>query len=139
MTNISRHDFLKFARTVFLYLSGALAFGGLFRFLDYEPNPTPKTEFDLGPVSNYPLDSRTVLYDPPAVLLHTESGFSALSLICTHLGCTLEPTADGFACPCHGSLFAPDGKVVHGPATKGLPILRVEQNEQNHVILYKTN
>ena len=85
---LSRRDFLKLARNGFLYLSGALGIGGFLRFLDYDPNPKPKTEFDLGPASNYPLNSRTLLSDPPAVLLHTESGFSALSLICTHLGCT---------------------------------------------------
>ena len=41
-----------------------------------------------------------------------------LSAICTHKGCTLtwnnaERTWD---CPCHGSIFAADGSVIHGPA-----------------------
>ncbi|MEW6402973.1 MAG: Rieske 2Fe-2S domain-containing protein [Chloroflexota bacterium] len=100
------------------------------------PNPSPKTEFDLGPASNYPLNSRTLLSDPPAFLLHTQGGFSALSLVCTHLGCTLEKTADGFACPCHASRFDSDGKVVHGPADKSLHLLRVEVTDEGVLKLF---
>jgi cytochrome b6-f complex iron-sulfur subunit len=136
MTDLSRRDFLKLARDGFLYLSGALALGGLLRFLDYDPNPAPQTEFDLGPASNYPLDSRTLLSDPPAVLLHTESGFSALSLVCAHLGCTVEHNDDGFACPCHGSRFDLDGKVTHGPAQKTLRSLRVEVTTEGNLKLF---
>jgi cytochrome b6-f complex iron-sulfur subunit len=137
MPELSRRDFLKLARDGFLYLSGALALGGLLRFLDYDPNPAPKTEFDLGPASNYPLNSRTLLSDPPAVLLHTEGGFSALSLICTHLGCTIEDKgAQGFACPCHGSRYDKDGNVTHGPAEKHLNVFRVEVTEDGNLKLF---
>jgi nitrite reductase/ring-hydroxylating ferredoxin subunit len=136
MTEPSRRDFLKLIRAGFLWLSGGLALGGLFRFLDYEPNPAPKTEFDLGPASDYPLNSRTLLSDPPAVLLHTESGFSALSLVCTHLGCTVEPTTGGFACPCHGSHFDSDGNIVRGPASRALHALRVEVTNEGNLLLF---
>jgi cytochrome b6-f complex iron-sulfur subunit len=136
MSELSRRDFLKLARDGFLYLSGALAIGGFLRFLDHDPNPAPKTEFDLGPASNYPLDSRTLLSDPPTVLLHTESGFSALSLVCTHLGCTVEQKPDGFACPCHGSRFDANGQTLHGPAVKPLQSLRVEVTDEGNLKLF---
>lgn len=136
MSELSRRDFLKLARNGFLYLSGGLAIGGFLRFLDYDPNPGPKTEFDLGPASNYPLNSRTFLSDPPAVLLHTEKGFSALSLICTHLGCTVKNNIAGFACPCHGSRYDKGGNVTHGPAEKHLNILRVEVTDEGNLKLF---
>jgi glycine/D-amino acid oxidase-like deaminating enzyme/nitrite reductase/ring-hydroxylating ferredoxin subunit len=46
-----------------------------------------------------------------------------LSARCTHKGCTVtwnnaERTWD---CPCHGSMFAADGSVIHGPARVHLP------------------
>lgn len=126
MTALSRRDFLKLARDGFLWLSGALALGGLLRYLDYAPHPAPQTEFDLGPAANYPPGSRTLLSVPPAILYHTESGFSALSLVCTHLGCTLENAPGGYVCPCHGSQFDLDGHVTQRPAEKPLRPLRVE-------------
>ncbi|MBI5950167.1 MAG: ubiquinol-cytochrome c reductase iron-sulfur subunit [Chloroflexi bacterium] len=136
MTELSRRDFLKLTRDGFLYLSGAMVFVGFLRFLDYDPNPAPKTEFDLGSAESYPLGSRTVLAEIPAILTHTESGFSALSLVCTHLGCTVENDADGFACPCHNSRFDAEGRVTRGPAVERLTILRVEVTEDNHLILH---
>ncbi len=136
MPDVSRRDFLKIVRSGFLYLSSLLAFGGLLHFLDFEANPEPKTEFDLGPADNYPLGSRTLLTDIPAVLFHTESGFSALSLVCTHLGCTVEQKSDGFTCPCHGSHFGAGGQVTHGPATKSLPSLRIEISKEKNLILH---
>jgi cytochrome b6-f complex iron-sulfur subunit len=121
---LSRRDFLKMASTAILTASGLLGLEGLFRFMNTQTEPLPPTEFDLGPASNYPPGSRTVLADIPALLLHTQSGFSAISLVCTHLGCTVESKPEGFACPCHGSRFDLQGNVTRGPAEKPLNSLR---------------
>ncbi len=59
------------------------------------------------------------------------AGLAATSLVCTHLGCTLRPTAGNrsLECPCHGSSFtflgadglaAELGRVTVGPATRDL-------------------
>lgn len=47
------------------------------------------------------------------------------SSICPHLGCTVawRKTQDDFFCPCHGSVFEPDGKHVSGPSPRGLDTL----------------
>ena len=81
------------------------------------------------------MGSRTDLPDVPAVLVHSQTGFAALSLTCTHLGCTLEQSPDGFHCPCHGSRFDAGGKVVRGPATQPLAALAVRQDPQGHILL----
>ena len=136
MTELSRRDFLKLARNGFLYLSATLALGSLIRFLGYESTPELKTEYDLGPASNFPVNARTVLSDPPAVLVHDESGFTAFSLICTHLGCTVKADGQGFACPCHRSRFDQDGVVMHGPAKQSLKTLPVEITSEGNVKLF---
>jgi cytochrome b6-f complex iron-sulfur subunit len=47
---------------------------------------------------------------------------------CTHQGCQPEPVADRLACPCHGSEFAFDGRVLQGPAER--PLIRYEVVEE---------
>jgi cytochrome b6-f complex iron-sulfur subunit len=136
MTDVSRRDFLKLASRAVLAAAGLLGLGGLFRFLDIQTDPSPQTDFDLGLPAKYPLGSRTILPDVPALLVHSQSGFSALSLVCTHLGCTVENRADGFACPCHGSRFDLQGNVIRGPAGKSLNPLRTGTTSDGNLHLY---
>jgi glycine/D-amino acid oxidase-like deaminating enzyme/nitrite reductase/ring-hydroxylating ferredoxin subunit len=46
----------------------------------------------------------------------------AFSHVCTHLGCHLRwnPAETSFDCPCHGSRFDTEGKVIQGPAVRDL-------------------
>jgi glycine/D-amino acid oxidase-like deaminating enzyme/nitrite reductase/ring-hydroxylating ferredoxin subunit len=56
-------------------------------------------------------------------IYHDEDGtFHALAPDCTHMGCRVawNDAERSWDCPCHGSRFAPDGRVIHGPANKGL-------------------
>jgi cytochrome b6-f complex iron-sulfur subunit len=136
MSQFSRRDFLKLITNTLLTLAGLLGLGGLIRFLSYEFDETPPTEFDIGPASNFPNVSRTVLANIPAVIVHDEKGIRAISLVCTHLGCTAEEDSQGYACPCHGSRFDQEGSNVQGPATKPLKKLRMEETEEGTLRVY---
>jgi len=136
MKKLSRREFLKLATNSLLGLSGALALGGLIRFLSYEMDPAPPTEYDLGSAGDYPPGSRTPLMHIPAVLIHNDDGYLALSLVCTHLGCTVEQKDGQYECPCHGSKYDGKGNVTRGPSNVPLKKLRVEINEAGNIILH---
>ena len=139
MNTINRHEFIKLAGQGLLALSGILGFGMLVRFLGYQSEVDTQTEFDLGLASDYPVGTRTHFLNIPAVLIHNDTGFSALSLECTHLGCTLEQNKENYSCPCHGSHFDESGVVLQGPAVKGLAHLSVEQDDRGHLILFESS
>lgn len=56
-----------------------------------------------------------------------------ISAVCTHLGCTVDwnATETRFECPCHGSQYDNQGKVIHGPASRPLHLITVvvKQNQ----------
>lgn len=51
-----------------------------------------------------------------------DGSVSAVSARCTHLGClvTFNGAERSWDCPCHGSRFDTDGRVIEGPATRRL-------------------
>lgn len=68
------------------------------------------------------------------LLFRTKSGeLGAVNAVCTHAGCVVnwsaEDPAKAFGCPCHGSTFTVDGKVMQGPAEK--PLARYAVKLQN--------
>jgi menaquinol-cytochrome c reductase iron-sulfur subunit len=56
------------------------------------------------------------------VILNNDGSVTAYSPLCTHLGCAYhwEAAKHAFICPCHGSAFSVDGKVIAGPARRPL-------------------
>ncbi|MFK0732265.1 MAG: FAD-dependent oxidoreductase [Gloeotrichia echinulata GP01] len=64
----------------------------------------------------------------------------AISLTCTHQGCTVQKADDGkFHCPCHGAVFAADGKVLKGPAQRDLSKYQVVQRQDEELQLVAVN
>lgn len=63
----------------------------------------------------------------------------AVNPSCTHQGCNVEWRAEQkvFYCPCHGSKFAVDGKVMKGPAQK--PLATYTSKIEANSILVKVN
>lgn len=63
-----------------------------------------------------------------------DEGVFAISTVCTHLGCIVNPTTEGFECPCHGSRFAADGSVTRGPAPQPLRWLKVSSSGSQWIV-----
>jgi Rieske Fe-S protein len=62
----------------------------------------------------------------PVYLLAVEDGYAAVSPICTHLGCTVGIEGRYLVCPCHGSTYDREGRVLRGPAERALRSFPVE-------------
>jgi menaquinol-cytochrome c reductase iron-sulfur subunit len=67
------------------------------------------------------------------VIKHSSSEVTVFSPICPHLGCHYDwiPESQHFVCPCHGSVYSIDGKVLAGPAPRPLDTLpeKIENGE----------
>jgi len=108
---------------VALWSAVGVSLAAVVRFLSpsvfYEPPQTFKigapADFSFGPPTFLPEEKIYVFRD-------REKGFAAANAVCTHLGCTVKYFGDDqrFHCPCHGSVFASDGAVQHGPAPRPL-------------------
>ncbi len=134
-SKITRRDFLKLAGEGILGVCAMLGLGGLLQYLAHPAVDGAPTEFDLGLATDYPPGSRTPVPEANAILFHTASGFQALSLVCTHLGCSVNLSGEGFACPCHNSHYDLNGNVIQGPATRPLQRLEVKVSSQGRLIL----
>lgn len=56
-----------------------------------------------------------------------------INAVCTHLGCVVpwNKQANRFICPCHGSQYNDEGKVVRGPAPLSLALAHVSVENGN--------
>lgn len=82
-----------------------------------------------------PQHGALVYRDSRVAVIRDGAAFYALSLTCTHLGCTVAVTATGLACPCHGSTFDRQGQVLSGPAGRSLDRYTVEDQGDRLVVL----
>jgi cytochrome b6-f complex iron-sulfur subunit len=87
-----------------------------FRFLVPNVLYEPPSRFSVGPPAEFPPQTATFLADDRLFIFNSPEGFYAISSVCTHLGCNVKRTSWGFECPCHGSRFDENGRVIRGPA-----------------------
>lgn len=72
--------------------------------------------------------------DPVYLLALDGGGFAAVSSVCTHRGCTVDLGGPGLACPCHGSQYDREGRVMRGPANRALTRYPVRTSGDDLVI-----
>jgi glycine/D-amino acid oxidase-like deaminating enzyme/nitrite reductase/ring-hydroxylating ferredoxin subunit len=81
---------------------------------------------DLAPCQSRRID---VGGQPVAVYRGKDGALQAVAGKCSHMGCELRwnGAETSWDCNCHGSRFAPDGRVLEGPALVPLQVAAVEQ------------
>ncbi|WP_071515059.1 cytochrome b6-f complex iron-sulfur subunit [Geitlerinema sp. PCC 9228] len=97
-------------------------------------NPVPASQItEKGPGTRALVSG---LAGEPTYLTVKEDGtLSDMAIVnnCTHLGCTFpwNEVDEQFQCPCHGSRFDAEGRVIRGPADRPLKIshVRVDDDE----------
>ena len=125
--------------------AGCLAASGRFMF----PNVLnePPQQFTIGFPDEYGegVDERwkdrfgVWVVRTPFDSYHEDSGFYALLVTCTHLGCTPNwlSAERKFKCPCHGSGFRPTGINLEGPAPRPLERVRIVLAEDGQIMIDK--
>lgn len=101
----------------------AVFFGYLFSGKSENENLKPKQLFDAGNINSFQKNSVTIFRSGRFYLVRLDDGgFLALSLRCTHLGCSInwEEDKKRFICPCHASAFDINGNVQNPPAPTAL-------------------
>jgi Rieske Fe-S protein len=84
---------------------------------------SPKQLLEAGPADSFAKNSVSAFMGGRFYLARLQDGgFIALSLRCTHLGCSIawEPEKNRFICPCHSSAFDISGEVLNPPAVRAL-------------------
>lgn len=123
-----RRDFLGLAAMWAMGASAAFALLGMLRLPRAAVLPAPSKKFKVALPESLADGEPFVPPGRSVALFRDKQGVYAVSTVCTHLGCIVKQSAEGFACPCHGSEFAKDGTVVKGPAPKALPWLAVTKD-----------
>jgi cytochrome b6-f complex iron-sulfur subunit len=117
---IPRRDVLGLLSLWSMGLTLLFATVGMLRMPKAAVLPSPSKKFRVAIPETLPAGEAFVPPGRTTALFRDGEGIYAISIICTHLGCIVKPTAQGFECPCHGSAFAADGSVVRGPAPRAL-------------------
>ena len=100
----------------------------------------PSMKFKAGATENFPQGSVTLNKEQKVFIVRAKEGyFYAVSAVCTHLGCIAnwKPEDGVIACPCHGSRFDREGKVLDGPAPRSLPRFTMTLDEHGQLIVDK--
>jgi cytochrome b6-f complex iron-sulfur subunit len=129
---VTRRDFLGLASL--WAAASAMVFGliGMLRLPKAAVLSSPSKRFRVTLPETLPPGEAFTPAGRNVAVFRDQQGVFAISRVCTHLGCIVKPTAEGFECPCHGSRYDRDGLVTKGPAPR--PLQWLEVKEQSGVL-----
>jgi Rieske Fe-S protein len=109
------------------FLSVGTALVGMLRLPKPGVLPESARRFKVGFPDDFPPETHRKIEKRNVWIFRDSLGFYAVSAFCPHLGCIVSenPKAFGFICPCHGSQFDASGRVLSGPAPRGLEWLEI--------------
>jgi nitrite reductase/ring-hydroxylating ferredoxin subunit len=117
---VPRRDFLGLAAAWSALATLLFATVGMLKLPKPGVLPSPSKKFRVALPESLAPGEPWLAPGRPVVVFRDAAGVYAVSRVCTHLGCIVQPSAVGFDCPCHGSRFSADGAVLKGPAPKPL-------------------
>ena len=125
-TGLTRRRFLGWGGAAIAGLASLAALLAImFRMLFPSLRPEKSGRFKIGRNSEFPPGTITYFKDEQVYVFSDAEGIHAISAVCTHLGCVVNKEETGFTCPCHGSRYNLDGKVLKGAAPRDLPWYKI--------------
>lgn len=132
---VTRREFLYYAwlSSMALFMAGAGGATLAYAFPRFKEGEFGG-KFIVGKVEDFADGSVTPDREGKFFLVRQGNDFKALYQVCTHLGCLVRQSPDGFSCPCHGSKFAQDGTLLASPAPRDMDTFAVEVVDGNVVV-----
>ncbi len=133
-TKMPRRSFLSISALCSFIGAWVLVGVGLLRFPMPALLPDAASTVKIGSPDDF-FEGDTLFEENKMLIRLDEDGIAAISLVCTHLGCTVGALEGEFLCPCHGSRYDENGHVVAGPAPKGLNWLEVSKLPNGELVV----
>jgi cytochrome b6-f complex iron-sulfur subunit len=134
--DIPRRSFLSIAALGSFFSAIGMALAGAARLPGPAVLPGPVRRFKIGFPEEFTVGSEARFEEANFFVFRDSEGIYAISGVCTHLGCSVARSPEGYACPCHGSRFESKGEVTRGPAPRALPWLEVGRAADGQLVVY---
>lgn len=132
-----RREFLTLLSGSALTVAGVATAAASLVYLRPRVTYGPPSRLSVGKPDLYTSGSQVALPEAKLVIRRSGNKVAAISTVCTHLGCTVNPSETGFDCPCHGSQYDERGDVIGGPAPKSLAWYRCTLAPNGEIVVDK--
>jgi cytochrome b6-f complex iron-sulfur subunit len=136
---ISRRSFLALMGVgACLIGAGAMTGASALGFLYPNAMRTPPSVFSIGRPEEILARDGKIFFPKQKVYVETLSGkVRVQTAVCTHLGCTVNMSDTGYACPCHGSTYDRHGRNTGGPAPLPLVYFLIDKGASGELLVDK--